>query len=291
MKKQINLSTKGFRADIGHLTIYRIIPNRYVNAVGPFVFLDHLAPTMHDINEQVKKDGTGAHPHRGIATLTYILNGEDEHFDSKGNYAKVNSGGIQWMKAGNGIIHDENLNVDPTTGSLLTHGFQFWINLPSVNKAEAPDYMAIQSHEVPVKELEGNKGWLKVIVGSYDSLDSKIPNYSRQFIYHVYLKSGKDFTIETEDGLEYAVFLPENNAVINGSEFHAGEFVDFDRKEGSIEIHNPSSTDIDLLLFGGEQYKEPIVAEGPFVMNSKAEITQAYRDFFNGKYGKIAYNK
>ena len=100
MKKKISFSTQGQRADIGHITIYRMLPNRYADGVGPFVFLDHFGPTRHAVNEPIQKNGNGAHPRRGIATLTYILNGEEEHFDSKGNYGKINSGGVQWMKSG-----------------------------------------------------------------------------------------------------------------------------------------------------------------------------------------------
>ena len=158
MKKKISFSTKGQRADIGDIVIYRIIPNRYANAVGPFVFLDHMAPKVHAADEPKMKNGTGAHPHRGIATLTYLLHGEDEHFDSAGHHAKVNSGGIQWMKAGNGVIHDENLNVDPRQDNQLTQGLQFWINLPAINKAEAPQYLAIQAEEVPQKQLDQEQG-------------------------------------------------------------------------------------------------------------------------------------
>src|SRR5690349_20512103 len=108
MKKKVSFSTQGNRADIGDYAINRILPNRYADAVGPFVFLDHLLPVIHPADEETKVvNGTGAHPHRGIATLTYILHGEADHFDSRGNHARVASGGVQWMKAGNGIIHDE----------------------------------------------------------------------------------------------------------------------------------------------------------------------------------------
>jgi len=297
MKKQISFSVQGRRADIGHHTIYRILPNRYADAVGPFVFLDYIPPTNHSANELIKKgndkgrQGTGAHPHRGIATLTYILNGESEHFDSRGHYARVNSGGAQWMKAGNGIIHDENLNADPQTGDLLTHGFQFWINLPSKNKAETPEYLAIQANEVPQQMLSDNKGWIKVIVGEYENAISKIPNYTRQFLYHIYLEPAKHFSLDTETGIEYAAFLPSNPAVINATQYHASEFIEFDRQEGTIEIDNTSEIGIDILIFGGEKYTEPIVAQGPFVMNTELEIADAYRDFHSGKYGKISLIK
>ena len=114
MKKKTSFSTQGNRADLGPLKIHRMLPNRYADKVGPFVFLDYVAPA---IKETINKNGMGAHPHRGIATLTYILQGEVEHFDSAGNTGEIHSGGAQWMKAGNGIIHDENFNYDSQTDS------------------------------------------------------------------------------------------------------------------------------------------------------------------------------
>ena len=288
MKKKTSFSTKGQRADIGHLTIYRILANRYADAVGPFVFLDHLVP---QIPSSSMMKGTGAHPHRGIATLSYIIEGEDEHFDSAGNYAKVYSGGIQWMKAGNGIIHDETLNADSRIGNNYIHGFQFWINLPSKNKAEKPEYVAIQSNEVPHKNLSDDGGFIKVIVGNYEDLHSIIPNYAEQFLYHIQLQPGKNISFFIEEKIEVAAFLPAKNAMLNDVEFHGGEFVEFDRNAGEIVIENKLQEITDIILFGGEPYTESIVAEGPFVMNSSAEIAEAYRDFHAGKYGKINYQK
>lgn len=288
MKKKSSFSTQGQRADIGDLVIYRILANRYADAVGPFVFLDHIVPK---IQTAINKKGTGAHPHRGIATLTYILEGEDEHFDSAGNYAMVHSGGVQWMNAGNGIIHDETLNYDSKTDSKVTHAFQFWITLPSAIKAEKPAYLAIEGNEVPVKELENGTGWIKVIVGSFEDLSSEIPNYSAQFLYHIHLEPGADFTISFEDKVEVAAYLPTLPVLINDESFEAGNFIEFDRNTGDVELSNKQQEACDILLFGGETYLEPIIAEGPFVMNSKAEITAAYRDFHAGKYGVIDYEK
>jgi len=293
MKKKVSFSTKGQRADIGEYKIYRMLPNRYADAVGPFVFLDHVPPAKHSPDEPRKVvNGSGAHPHRGIATLTYILNGEADHHDSKGHQARVRSGGAQWMKAGNGIIHDEAVNVDLERNDLVTHAFQFWINLPAKQKAEPPEYLPVQASEIPQQMLSDKGGWIKVIAGEYENLVSKIPGYSKQFLYHVHLEPGKQFSISSEQDLEYAAFLPVHNAIINGSEYQAGEFIEFDRNEGSIEINNLSPGEaIDIILFGGERYEEPIVAQGPFVMNSQNEIVQAYRDFHSGKYGEINYSQ
>jgi len=288
MKKEISFSTKGHRADVGPITINRMLPNRYANKVGPFVFLDHAAPV---IKESIHKDGMGAHPHRGIATLTYVMQGEEEHFDSAGNRGKIRSGGVQWMKAGNGIIHDGNMNYDSETDSKIIHGFQFWINLPAKNKAEKPEYLAIQSNDVPQKKLPDNSGKLRVIVGNYEELSSSIPNYSEQFLYHIQVEAGKQFSIKLAEKIEVAAFLPINNVILNDTEFEAGEFVEFSRNAGEIEIKNTSEKAIDILFFGGEEYAEPIVAEGPFVMNSSGEIADAYRDFYAGKYGEIKSTK
>ncbi len=284
MKKKTSFSTKGNRADLGPLTIQRMLPNRYADKVGPFVFLDYVAPVIKEI---INKNGMGAHPHRGIATLTYILQGEVEHFDSAGNTGEIHSGGAQWMKAGNGVIHDENFNYDSQTDSKYIQGFQFWINLPAKNKAEKPAHIAIQADELPQKSLPDDSGWIKVVVGNYQELNSKIPNYSEQFLYHIKLEAGKQILLEIENKIEVAAFLPTQNVVLNDTEFQKGEFVEFDREAGEIEIKNTSEKDIDILLFGGETYTEPVVAEGPFVMNTLAEIADAYRDFYAGKYGEI----
>jgi redox-sensitive bicupin YhaK (pirin superfamily) len=284
MKKETNFSTKGDRTSLGPLIINRMLPNTYTNKVGSFVFLDYVAPAIKEI---INTKGIGAHPHRGIATLTYILQGEVEHFDSAGNTGKIHSGGAQWMKAGNGVIHDEIINYDSKTESKIIEGFQFWINLPAKNKAEDPVHIAIQAKEIPKKVLLDEAGWIKVIVGNYEDLNAIIPNYAEQFLYHLHIESRKQFSINLSHKIESAAFLTTKKATLNDEEFEAGELVEFGSKEGEIEIKNNSDTAIDVLLFGGEAYTEPIVSEGPFVMNSSGEIMEAYRDFYAGKYGRM----
>lgn len=289
IKKKISFSTYGQRTAVGDIEIARLLPNRYADAVGPFILLDHILPVLHAPDEAQKTGGTGSHPHRGIATLTYILNGEAEHFDSIGNHNKVYSGGIQWMNAGNGIVHDELINVDSKTNQLLTHGFQFWINLPSKIKTKAPAYMAIQAFDVPIKILPNEAGWIKIIAGKFESLVSKIPNYSDLFLFHIHLSANQSYHFETIENNEYACFLPTHSVQINDQNFEIGEFIEFDRTSGTIRIVNLNVEAIEVIIFGGENYSEPIVAQGPFVMNSHEEIATAYRDFMAGKYGVINY--
>jgi hypothetical protein len=103
-------------------------------------------------------------------------------------------------------------------------------------KKEDPEYLAVSASEVPQMQLRENSGWLKVIMGSYEKLVSKVPNYSTQFLYHIHLLEGKKFSLPTEAGLEYAVFLPQQDVTINDTLFTAGDFIEFDRESGTIEI-------------------------------------------------------
>lgn len=290
MKKITPISRilQGKRADIGNYKIDRIIPNRFIEAVGPVVFLDHLLPLI-EIN--TKQEWMGAHPHRGIATLTYILNGEAEHLDSRGHHAKVHSGGVQWMKAGNGIVHDESIHADPTTDIALIHSFQFWINLPAKNKAEDPFYLPVEKTDVPLKVFPNNSGWIKVVAGDFEDMRSEIPAYSKQFIYHLHLEGRQLFSLRTEPTMEYAAYLPLQSLVVNDNEYYMGDLLVFEQREGEIEIKNISINPVDLIFFGGEKYMEPVVATGPFVMNTHHEISLAYNDYYEGKYGVIRYDK
>ena len=291
MKKEIIFTSQGSRADVGPYKVNRIIANRYVDAVGPFVLLDHLLPKEHSPSDSPEKvNGKGAHPHRGIATLTYLFSGEAVHLDSKGNYAKVHTGGAQWMKAGNGIIHDEAINVDTDSCNTLTHGLQFWINLPAKNKAESAEYIPLQDGEIPKKVLSNNSGWIKVIAGEFEGISSSIPSYSKQFLYHLHLENGKQFSLPTVPELEYAAFLPLTGVTINDTGYQEGEFLMFEKNDGTIEFSNTSNVAAEIILFGGEPYTEPVVAQGPFVMNTQKEISQAYNDFFYKKYGEIDYS-
>lgn len=286
MNKKVIYNTRGHRADIGPFEIYRLVSNNYVSHVGHFVFLDYIPPFMIP-NKHLNKDA--AHPHRGIATLTYILSGEADHYDSRGFRGTVHSGGVQWMKAGNGIIHNESIGPDSKTNGKLMHGFQFWINLPAKNKIENPDYMHLQNEELPLIQLNDESGSLKVVIGSYNNETSKIPTYSEQYLYHIRLNPGKTFRLSTKEGLEYAAFLPQHNLIINNKEYFNGDLIGFDDKGGDIEFINPLESELEFIFFGGEKYTESFVAYGPFVMNTSEEIKQAYSDYRNGKYGEMIY--
>jgi redox-sensitive bicupin YhaK (pirin superfamily) len=120
---------------------------------------------------------------------------------------------------------------------------------------------------------------------------AKVPCYSTQFLYHIHLEGGKQFSIITDSEFEYAVFLIAGNAVINDNEFQAGDLIVFGSPGELIEINNYSRNGVDIILFGGGAYNEPIAIDETFVMNNPHEITQAYNDYYDGKYGEISFDK
>lgn len=290
MLKKIAFAYHGTHAAVGDLEVKRMLPNRYIQTVGPFFFLDYLLPNISEPRKAVAPTGDFAHPHRGIATFTYLFNGEISHYDSRGNRGTVSDGGAQWMKAGNGIIHDENPSARFQEAGGLMHGMQFWINLPAIHKAELPEYLAVQAQDFPTVELPNKAGILKVLIGTYNELTSPVKRFSGQFNYHLKLNPGAAFTLPINPQFESALFIPDTTIEVNGALHGHGELLVFDIEGNEINLINHGSLPANLIIFGGEGYTEPIVAEGPFVMNSASGIADAYRDYSNGKYGTIDYN-
>jgi redox-sensitive bicupin YhaK (pirin superfamily) len=288
IKKKIRFSVQSHRAWLAEIKGQLVLPNKFAQAVGPFIFLEHVLSYKQSANGFNKGlVGRRSHPHRGIAMLAYILAGEVECSDSLGNHSKQSSGGLHWTKAGKGIIHDEAVSSEFQVANPDISVVRFWINLPSIHKSEEPDCFSIQSGEIPNQELDDSAGWVKILLGKYGNVIAKVPSFSKEFLYHVHLRPGRRFWMTTDNAIEYAAFLPSDLAEINDIEIGSGKLVLFTSQGEIIEIHNQNQAAIDILLFGGEAYKEPIVAEEAFVMNTPHEITQAYNDFYEGKYGHI----
>jgi redox-sensitive bicupin YhaK (pirin superfamily) len=290
MKKKIRFSVQHPRTSNDHLITDEVMPNKFVRAIGHFVLVQHTYSCNKSLNESYEGPVvTRPVPHRGIAILTYILAGQVEHKDSIGNHVTLNSGGVHWTNTGCGIVHYEA----PRSAFQLSNPdisvVRCWINLPSGHKADKPVYFSFHSNEITKLELHDDAGWIKILLGQYESEVANTPCYSNDFLYHINLRAGKQLSISTKKTIDYAAFLPSNKAVINDIIFHAGNLVAFTSYGEIIELYNSSETVIDIILFGGEPDNESIVAEGGFVMNTAHEITQAYNDFYDGKYGQITH--
>lgn len=291
MQRTIAATYGGTNAWVGEMLVNRMMPNRYMEAVGPFVFLDHIYPYAVKPKGNTIPDGAFAHPHRGIATFSYVLSGSLEHYDSKGHHGMVSAGGAQWMKAGNGIVHDEEPGADDRPGGDMFHSLQFWINLPPDVKEQEPEYLNISADEFEIIELPDNAGTMKVLIGACGEHKAPVQTYTPHFLYHFRLNPKSGYTLETKSQWEYAAFAPDKPVEINQAIVANSEIVVFGAGAGSITMNNNSIQPADVFIFGGEPYQDTIVAEGPFVMTSRAGIALAYRDFFNGKYGTIDYKR
>ena len=292
IKQKIRFSLDGQSARFGEIEVQRVLPNEHAQAIGPFVFIEHFLSYKQPLNELHKGlVDNCSNPCRGVATLTYILAGEVEHWDSIGNHEKLSSGGVHWTNAGKGIVHNEAIGPEIRVTNPDISVVRFWVNLPSIHKSGKPEYLSFQSNEIPKKELDGIAGWIKILSGEYANAMAKIPCCSKEFLYHIHLEAEKQFSITTDQTIEYAVFLPSDKAVVNDTEFQAGKLIVFTSDGEIIEINNSGETAIDIMLFGGQPYNEPIVSDGFFVMNTPHEITQAYNDYYDGKYGQIEPNK
>jgi hypothetical protein len=288
IKQKIRFSLYGQSALLGEIEVRHVLPNEFAQAIGPFVFVEHFISCRQPLNGLYEGlVDNRSNPCRGIATLTYVMHGEADHCDSIGNQVRLGSGGIHWTNAGRGIVHHEAIRPEPGANNPELSVFRFWINLPSKYKSGNPDYTSFLPDEIPRKELDGVAGWINILSGEYEDLMAKLPGYSKEFLYHIHLEAKKKFSLITDNNIEYAVFLPSDKAVVNDIEFQAGKLVVFSSQGEIIEIINGSETAVDIILFGGRHYEESIVSEGFFVMNTPHEITQAYNDYYDGKYGQI----
>lgn len=287
MKKSITTINNGKNAKVGDFLVNRLLPIPGHQSVGPIVFLDHIYPINLNDTSNTIPSGDFAHPHRGISTFSYVLSGQLAHWDSKGNYDIIDKGGVQWMKSGNGIIHDEQPS-GPANGGIF-HSLQFWINLPAAYKKEEAEYQSVKGNEIPEVQLPGNAGSLRILLGEFGSKASPVKTFTKQFIYHIQLQAKSKFQWKSRQGMEYAAFVPDNTIMINDTPLGKSKIAIFGNDGEDITIENMDIVTADIFIFGGEPYHEAIVAQGPFVMNSYAEIAEAYKDFFDGKYGSIKY--
>jgi redox-sensitive bicupin YhaK (pirin superfamily) len=279
---------RGINSKVGQFLVNRLLPSGSVQSVGAIVFLDHVYPVNLEHEHSPMPSGDFAHPHRGIATFSYVLSGSLSHYDSRGNHGILNTGGLQWMKAGNGIIHDEKPFTAEKDGPIF-HSLQFWVNLPGANKKDDPEYIALQAADVPEVQLPDHGGSIRILLGELGSLASPVPTFNNEFIYHLSLNPNSRFSFLPRKGYEAAVFVPAAEVVIKDTLVGNSKMLLLRNDGQEIVFHNDQIKAADIFIFGGVPYREPIVAEGPFVMNSHADIAMAYRDFFAGVYGTIDY--
>jgi len=273
----------------GGFPVRRPFPTRDLMQVDPFLLLDHLGPVKWGPGEGI---GAPDHPHRGFETVTYLLSGGFQHKDSAGHAGRLAPGDVQWMTAGSGVVHSELPSDDFMRDGGVMHGFQIWVNLPARDKMIKPRYQEIPGGGIP--QAEGADGKVKVRVIAGESLGMKAVIETRTPIYFLH------FTIQPGGGLVQAVPAGYNGLVyLISGELHAGkeqkpvregqmaQLGDGDTVHLSVDTAAPVPAD--FLLLAGQPLNEPVARYGPFVMNTRDEIEQAFRDYQSGRMGNIDF--
>ena len=247
------------------------------NYFDPFLMLDEFGSDSKD--DYI--GGFPAHPHRGIETVTYMLQGEFEHEDSTGAKGRMKSGDVQWMKTGSGIIHSEMPAM--TEGTL--HGFQLWINMPANLKMSKPNYIYIDAEEMQTHKDEGKI--VKVIAGKFEQAEGPVKKHNVEPVYlDIELKKDREFNFELPSTHNSFIYLIKGEIKIGKHHHQKVENSKLILLEKGSELKVFGSTDSKFLLIAGKPIGEQIARGGPFVMNTKQEILQAVEDYHKGTFVK-----
>ena len=260
--------------------------DRLGQAISPFLLLDYAAPYHFD--PTTAQRGVGSHPHRGFETVTIAYQGEVTHKDSHGGGGTIKTGDVQWMTAGAGLVHEEfHSPTFAETGGLFEM-VQLWGNLPAADKMTAPKYQAIEAEGIPVIQFDDGAGHIRVIAGQFAEQTGPASTFSPVNVWDGALKAGHAQYIHVPVDHNTLVVVLEGEMLLNGSQKVADHSIVLFANDGEAEIQLEATTDAKFLVLTGKPLNEPIQGHGPFVMNSKNEIIQAFSDFNSGKFGEIA---
>jgi len=272
-----------YRDDIGELTTRRPLPGPHVEQVNPFLFLNHHGPQVYPPNN----DGLpfGPHPHRGFETVTFILEGELAHRDSGGHESVILAGGVQWMTAGSGLVHAE---VSPE--HFKRHGgpleiLQLWVNLPARLKFTKPAYRGLQREDIPAISTPDALGVVHLIAGEFEGRKGPIESLTGIFMATLSLKRGARVSFPGVGRRNVFLNVVRGNMRIGTEAVPEYTLAELDDEGDRVEIE--AATDATVLFGHADAIDEPVVAHGPFVMNTRREIEEAVRDYQSGKFGPL----
>jgi redox-sensitive bicupin YhaK (pirin superfamily) len=253
--------------------------------LDPFIHMDQMGEVDYGPGEP---KGTPWHPHRGFETVTYIIDGTFKHQDSNGGGGLITNGDTQWMTAGSGLLHIEAPPEELVVSGGLFHGFQLWVNLPSRLKMTNPRYQDIRAGQVALLSSADGGALLRVIAGSFDGHDGPGVTHTPIALVHATVSAGAQVRLPWPadfNALGY-VLAGSGTAGTEKRPVKMGQLAVFGAG-GAITFAAGSRQDMDILLLGGQPIREPVAAYGPFVMNTRAELVQAFEDYQAGRLGSI----
>jgi redox-sensitive bicupin YhaK (pirin superfamily) len=266
----------------GGVLVHRAFPNGALDSLDPFLLLDEMGPLELKAG---KSTGFPDHPHRGFETVTYLLDGQFEHRDSFGNRGLIEPGGVQWMTAGSGLVHSEMPGPDVTRHGGRLHGFQLWVNLPRSAKMARPKYQELSPERVPAAASAGVRA--RVIAGEALGVRATIGTHTPIQYAHFTLDPGASHTHAVPGRYNAFAYVFRGSARFGDTPAGRGDLAVFEGNGDAVEVANPAAEPLDLLLIAGEPIGEPVARYGPFVMNTREELYQAFEDFRAGRMGAI----
>jgi quercetin 2,3-dioxygenase len=259
--------------------------DQYGQELSPFLLLDYAGP--HEFEAATRTRGVGPHPHRGFETVTIVYDGEVVHGDSAGSGGIIGPGDVQWMTAGAGILHQEFHSPAFTKEGGVFRVAQLWVNLPASRKSMSARYQSIKGDTMPFVELADGAGRARVIAGSLAGQTGPARTFTPVSVFDLDLKSGGRARIDAPEGYTCLVVVLSGVLDFDGkAQVREAEAAVFSRSGAGIVLTPKMPTE--ALMLTGAPIDEPIVGRGPFVMNTEAEIREAFRDFSGGRFGRIA---
>jgi redox-sensitive bicupin YhaK (pirin superfamily) len=266
---------------IADLVTYRALPTQSVEYVDPFLFLNHHGPQVYAPNNNGLP--FGPHPHRGMETVTFIITGDIAHKDSSGHESVIKAGGIQWMRAGRGLIHAEVSSDEFKDKGGDLEILQLWVNLPASLKMADPFYKGKQAEEIPVLQFDEGKVTANLISGQWKDVTGAFESSTGIFLSTIQFKSGSEIEVAIPEAHNIFFYVIGGEINVNGTSVRSLHLAEFNNDGDTLTI---SAKNDSLLLLGHAMpFNEPVVSQGPFVMNTQQEIMQAYQDYRTGKFG------
>lgn len=267
--------------------VHNFIPGAYrldMERMSPFIMLDYNSKFYFPPAD--KPRGVGVHPHRGFETVTIAYKGRVAHHDSTGNSGVIGEGEVQWMTAASGILHKEYHEEAFSAAGGDFQMVQLWVNLPARHKMSAPKYQGITRDQISRYPMPDGGGHIEVIAGNYQGVAGAASTFTPVHLLNAHLHAGATAEFSFPDYYNTALLVVEGSIRINGREkVPTDNFALFDTDGEHFSISALENAVV--LVLSGEPILEPIAAQGPFVMNTRAELAQAFEDFHRGKFGQL----
>jgi redox-sensitive bicupin YhaK (pirin superfamily) len=266
----------------GGFRIRRPFPVGGLSYFDPILLIDEMGPVEYAPGEAI---GAPDHPHRGFETVTYLIDGAMEHEDSHGHRGALRPGDVQWMTAGAGVIHSEMPASDILRDGGRAHGFQIWVNLPKSLKMSTPRYQEYRSDQLPL--IAGAGRWIRVIAGTVDGQTSPIQTTVPTTLLHVKLDPFVTTAIDVPADSNAIVHTIAGAGNVEGTRLEDHRVALISHAPATLHLQ-AGDTPFEALVIAAMPLGEPVARYGPFVMNTRAELEQAFTDYQAGRFGEIA---